>query len=67
MRHQQIRLTDLETVEEHMDAIESIENDRHNSDGDWFSGRETTLKPGAVTKIKAIWTRFDRLFPDTEC
>lgn len=66
MKYSNVKLRDLETFEDHMDAIEAIKNDYLNVVGGlkaWLSGYETHLLEGAKKKIKAIEDRCWRLFP----
>jgi len=69
MKYTNVMLRDLETFEDHDEAIQSIENDYHNVVGGmdaWLSGHETYLLEGAKKKIESIRARMDRLFPFDE-
>ncbi len=69
MKATEVKLRTLITPSDHLEAIDSIENDHRNSHGDlkhWQSGKETFLTEAAKTKIAQIYKRFDRLFPDEE-
>ena len=66
MRYQNVKLAELKTVADHTEAIDKIENDKQNSDGDWYSGGPTFLKPAAAKKIKSIWRQFDKNWPEEE-
>lgn len=65
MKANQVRLSSLKTLGDHIDAIVSIETDYSNSYGGlerWNSGHITTLRPSAVNKIAKIEARINRLF-----
>lgn len=58
-----VLVKDMKTANDCFEAIAAIENDERNSNGDWYSGNETTLKAGAKKKIEAL-TRKLYSFPD---
>jgi|GEM_PF-4529449 len=66
MRHTDIRLTALKTYQDHANAIDLIESDSRNSNGDWHNCGATELKRGAIAKIASINARIDILWPADE-
>jgi len=65
MKASQIRLRNLITFTDHLDAIRDIENDYRNVVGGihaWNSGKQTYLTKSAENKIKAIEVRIDNKF-----
>lgn len=62
MKHSDIFIADLKTIEDCDKAIYSIERDPSNCDGDYFSGYEADLKKGAQNKIEAIGRKSDKIW-----
>ena len=63
MKYSDVRMRELETFSDHMDAIEAIKDDYLNYVGGidaWCSGRDTELLVGAKKKIASIKGRARR-------
>jgi len=55
MKASNINVSYYTTIEGLVEAIDSIENDRANYNGDWLKGGpDITLKTGAQAKLKAL-------------
>jgi len=68
MKHQDVKLSNLNDYMECSEAVDAIENCAHNVEGGlkaWCSGKDTTLTKGAKAKIKAIWAKAEK-FEDSE-
>ncbi len=67
MKHTEVRVSELQTYDDHMRAIDEIRSDWRNIEGGWerwISGLDTRLKTVAIIKIAAIELRAERLFSD---
>ena len=66
MKASNINVSYYTTIEGLVEAIDSIENDRANYDGNWLrGGSDIQLKLGAKAKLAALHKRLDAL-PDGE-
>jgi len=62
-----VNVKDLETGEDCSRAINQIEGDLKNYDGNKLSDyANLTLKPAAAKKIEAIYAKWHKLTPDDE-
>ena len=69
MKARDLCLSSLMTYQDHLSAIEKIENDYHNVIGGykrWLSGYETELTATAKAKIAAIERQIEKKFPTPE-
>jgi hypothetical protein len=59
MKASDVVLKDCTSVESILDAIEAIETDRRNYDGNWFKGDDVRPKAATIVKLLKLNSMLD--------